>query len=83
MRPRDTPPESHRVMIEAFRRMPPGQRSGMAVEITNEVRKMAVAGVRRRHPDYDDRKVSQALLRLYYGDEVALRVWPGDPLVEP
>jgi hypothetical protein len=82
MRPLDTPPESHRVQIEAFRRMSPDRRTAMAVEITDEVRKVAADGVRQRHPDYDAATVRLALLRLFYGDEVFRRVWPQRALVE-
>lgn len=80
MRPLDTPPESHRVQIEALRRMSPDRRMAMAVELTDEVRKIAENAVRRRHPDYDDETVGRALFRLFYGDELFRRVWPGAPL---
>lgn len=52
----------------------------MAVELTDEVRKIAENAVRRRHPDYDDETVGRALFRLFYGDELFRRVWPGAPL---
>ena len=77
----DTHPESHRVQIEALRRTSPDRRAAMAVELTHEVRKIAVDGVRQRHPEYDDETVHRALMRLLYGDEVFRRVWPGAPLV--
>jgi hypothetical protein len=45
--------------------------------------RMAEQAVRRRHPDYDDRRVFLALVRGRYGDELALRVWPDAAVVDP
>lgn len=82
MRPLDTHPEAYRVQIEALRRMSPDRRMAIAVELTEEVRRIAADGVRERHPDYDDETVGRALFRLFYGDELYRRVWPGVPLVD-
>ena len=46
-------------------------------------RKMAIAGIRSRHPDYDDERLRLAFARLVLGDEVVQRVWPGRGLVDP
>lgn len=45
--------------------------------------RMATEAIRRRHPDYDDRTVFLALVRRFYGDELALEVWPEAATVEP
>jgi hypothetical protein len=39
-------------------------------------------GIRRRHPDYDDRQVFLALVRVRYGDALYRAAWPGEPLLE-
>ena len=41
------------------------------------------AGVRRRNPDYTDRQVMLAQARMRYGDELVLKVWPDEALVQP
>ena len=41
------------------------------------------AGVRARHPDYDDAQVVRALTRLLHGDEPARLAWPSQRLLEP
>lgn len=46
-------------------------------------RKTTMAGIRFRHPDYDDERLRLAFARLVLGDEVVQRVWPDRDLVEP
>jgi hypothetical protein len=58
-------------------------RSVIAFRLTDMTRRMAEAGIRQRHPDYDEGRVRRALLRLRLGDEAARCVWPNDPLVDP
>ena len=41
-----------------------------------------VAGVRRRHPDYDDRRVRLAAIKLAIGADLFKLVYPGED-VEP
>jgi hypothetical protein len=40
------------------------------------------AGIRSRHPGYDDAQVKLALARLISSDDLARRVWPDRELVE-
>jgi hypothetical protein len=40
-------------------------------------------GIRRRHPNYDDRQVFLALVRHRYGDDLVRSAWPEDELVDP
>jgi hypothetical protein len=42
-----------------------------------------MAGIRSRHPDYDDLQVLLAYARLTLGDELVLEAWAGRELVEP
>lgn len=39
-------------------------------------RRMAADGIRRRHPDYDDRQVVRALVWLFHGEALARGAWP-------
>jgi hypothetical protein len=81
--PHDTDAETHAVQMEIYRRLGGAGRSQAAFHLMALARDVAVGGIRTRHPDYDDRQVSRALVRLRYGDEVALGVWPTEPLVDP
>lgn len=79
----DTSPDAYAVQIEAYRRMGGLQRAQIAFRLSDFMRRTAMAGIRRRHPDYDDRRVLLALARLLHGDNLVRRAWPNDELVDP
>ncbi|MGH3451884.1 MAG: hypothetical protein ACRDQW_14435 [Haloechinothrix sp.] len=83
MRRADTPPESHRRLIEVYRHMDPAHRVDLAVEMSEEVWELAADGVRGRHPDYDRQAVIWALRRMRLGDRLFRQVWPDAPVVVP
>jgi len=80
---RDTSPEAHGVQIEAYRRMGGAARLQVVFRMCEMARRTAEAGIRKRHPDYDDARVRLAFARLLHGDELVRRAWPAEPLVEP
>jgi len=83
VRARDTTPEAHEVQLALFRRMTPAQRAERTATMSELARDLALEGIRRRHPDYDDEKARHALFRLLVGDDLFRRAWPTDPLVDP
>jgi hypothetical protein len=81
--PHDTDAESHVVQMEIYRRLGPTGRSQAAFRLMALAREIALAGIRARHPHYDEQQVGMALVRLRLGDEAALSVWPAEGLVDP
>jgi hypothetical protein len=79
----DTSPDADAVQLEAYRRMGGTGRVQVVFRLTEMVRQTAEAGIRKRHPDYDDAHVKLALARLLHGDDLVQRAWPGRELVEP
>jgi hypothetical protein len=75
--PADTTEEAARVQREVLRRMPPMKRLQLACQMSDELREIVAAGVRHRHPDYDDNQVRLAVIRLYLGDDLFRKVYPG------
>jgi len=75
--PKDTTLEAYRVQIQALRRLGPEGRLKMMFELSENLRELAVTGVRRRHPDYNDEKVMYAVLHLMVGEEVFRKLFPG------
>lgn len=63
--------------------MTPAQRVGIGVRMSLDARTISLAGIRRRHPEYDDATARWALFRLLVGDELFRRAWPAAPLVAP
>lgn len=48
---RDTTPEAHRTHLDAIRRIPPIQRLIQAIAFSESERAVALAGLRRLHPE--------------------------------
>ena len=79
----DTSPEADAVQVEAYRQMGGAERVQVMFRLTEMVRRTAMAGIRRRHPEYDDADVLLALARLLYGEDLVRRAWPGRHLPDP
>ena len=76
MRARDTNREAHEYQLRLYRSMSDEERASMALEMSDDVRRIAREGIRQRHPEYSDHDVKQALVALLYGAEAAAKVWP-------
>ena len=59
------------------------QRVEIAARLSEDVRAIAMAGIRARHPEYSDREIWFALQRLLLGDELFGRAWPLAPRLAP
>ena len=81
--PRDTDAESHRVQMEALRRIGPSGRLGIALKMSDEARTVAMAGIAARHPEYTPQQVRWALFRKLLGHEIFTAAWPGADELEP
>jgi hypothetical protein len=79
----DTSPDADAVQLEAYRRMGGPGRAQVMFRLSEMARRTTEAGIRRRHPEYDDGQVMLALARLLHGDDLVRRVWPGRELVAP
>ena len=67
MHAKDTTPEAAAIQEAAYRQLGPHGRFQIAAELTNVVRELAQAGIRKRHPDYTPEQVSKQLARQIYG----------------
>jgi len=68
--PADTTVDAARKQFEILRRLGPEVRLKMAFELSDNLRSLVEAGVRLRHPDFDEQRVQQEVLRLMIGDEL-------------
>jgi hypothetical protein len=69
--------------IEAYRRMTPAARVEMMLRMSEEIREIALSGIRQRHPDYDEAQARLALYRLLYGAELVREAWPMETATDP
>ena len=76
--PNDTHPATEAKLIEGFRGMTPAQRLEIATQLTQAVQELAIADVRRRHPDADEREVALRAASRWLGPELMLRAFGWD-----
>jgi hypothetical protein len=77
IRPLDTTPDAHRVHEDVLDKLGPARRLEMAIEMSSYVRALAEAGVRQRHPEYDEQDVRRAVLRKLQGRKIYDMCYPG------
>ncbi len=76
-RPADTSEEAWAVYIQGLRQAGPERRATMAAELTENLRRTTLQGIRVRHPEYTDAQIRQAFLRLLLGERLFREVCPG------
>lgn len=75
--PHDTTLEAARVQFDAIRRMTLEERLERGCRLNDEFRALLRAGVRHRHPEYDEEQVRIASVRLLIGEELFRECFPG------
>jgi DUF1365 family protein len=65
--PSDTSPEAAAIQADIFRRMTPGERVKVALDMSDSMRNIALAGLRGRHPEMTEEQLKWELVRLMYG----------------
>ena len=81
--PLDTTPDADESQLAVYRRLGGAERVAIAFRLETLARETTLAGIRRRHPEYDAAQASRALHRLLLGDDLMLRVYPQDDLLDP
>jgi len=79
----DTSLDAHEAQILAYRRMGGAGRVAVMFRLSESARRWSIAGIRRRHPEYDDFQLRRALARMILGDDLVRRVWPDRELLDP
>jgi hypothetical protein len=67
MLPYDTSQAAAAFHEEALRRLGPSGRFKIALELSDLSHALAVAAIRRRHPEYNDDQACQELAHVLYG----------------
>ena len=82
-RPLDTTADAHDLQRDIYRRLGGAERVAIAFRLSALGRETAMAGIRRRHPGYDEAQVAMAFRRLVLSDETLRQVFPDQDLVDP
>jgi hypothetical protein len=75
----DTSPEAEAVVIEGMRAMPVWRKLRRVKELNQFLQGLALANIRRRHPEADERELSLRLASLWLPSETMKTVWGWDP----
>jgi len=62
----DTNPRALALHSDLYRQIGENGRGRVAAELSDALRDLVDAGVRQRHPDYDDTQVHAEVLRVFY-----------------
>lgn len=68
--PADTSVEARRVQVEIWRSMSPTEKAAAVDRLSAEVRALALAGIRQRHPEATYPEQQRYLAVLLHGSEV-------------
>ncbi|MFH1176358.1 MAG: hypothetical protein V1750_03040 [Acidobacteriota bacterium] len=79
----DTSRAAASAQIEAYRRMAPEARLRVGLELTRMARGLLTAGIRKRHPEYDENQVRLAAIRLWIGSELFRQAYPEERELAP
>jgi hypothetical protein len=63
-RPLDTSVDAYHRQMDAYRSMTPAERLRLAAEMSADIRALAEAGIRRRHPDWSADESAAELARI-------------------
>jgi hypothetical protein len=71
---RDTSPSARRAQLTVFQSLEPSTRLELASRMSDEVRAIAEAGIRHRHPTWPRDRIGSAIRDLMIGDDLARRL---------
>jgi hypothetical protein len=71
----DTSPDAERVQLEVLRAMSPSRKVALVEDANRTARRLAMAGIRMRHPDATEAERNRLLMDIVLGEELAERVY--------
>jgi hypothetical protein len=76
--PNDTDPAVEALLIQAYRRMSPAEKLQRVRALNHAVQELALADIRRRHPDADERELSLRLASRWLDPDLMVRAFGWD-----
>lgn len=71
----DTSLDAERLQIGIWRRMSPTEKGEMVARASRALLELQLQGLRRRHPDANERQLRRLALAERHGEELARRVY--------
>jgi hypothetical protein len=63
----DTSARVAAVQVQMYRTIGEARRAEIVADLSDALRDLAAAGVRQRHPEYDNAQVKKEVLAVFYG----------------
>ena len=67
----DTSDDAWAVQLDGLRSMPPAERIEKMCKLSTNLRRMAMAAIQRRHPQFGPPEIRMKFIELTYGKELA------------
>ncbi len=77
--PADTTIDAARKQFEILRRLDAETRLKMVFEMSDYLRSIVEAGVRLRHPEYDEKQINRQVTRLMIGERLFREIFEEGP----
>jgi hypothetical protein len=74
--PSDTTIEAMKKQYEILRTLLPEKRLTIAFELSDYLRSVVQAGIKQRHPDYNEQQIEKEVLRLMIGESLFKQIYP-------
>ncbi len=71
----DTHPNMEALQIRLLRETPSWKKMKMMVDLNESAQKLALAGLRTRHPEANEKELRRRLADLLLGEDVAFKVY--------
>jgi hypothetical protein len=72
--PPDTTLDAHKKQIAILRKLPPERLALISFELSDNVRQIALEGIRRMHPEFTETQVIRELLPRLVGNELFRKI---------
>lgn len=73
--PMDTPWEVMKIRYKVFSKMSMEQKAKITFGMCDEIREVSKSGIRDRHPEYNEKQVQLALIKLTIGKKLFAKVY--------
>ena len=77
----DTSLEAARVYYSTLKKLGGEKRLCMGMQLSQNLRERVEAGIGKRHPEYNEKQIREAFLRLSIGEELFRDVFPKSEIV--
>jgi hypothetical protein len=71
----DTSPEAENVLIDLWRKASPARKLAMVIDANRTARKLALTGLRERHPHDTEAQLRRRLADLWLGPDLAAKAY--------